>query len=211
MGRQDHAVKVVLTPTDDGWLQVTDWRREGDDAESDAEPPSGVRGWLDRKSREIHDSLAGAETGVRGRLRRLWEWLHRHVHPDEALLRRLRSSETITLRHPTTVTPDKARIVWHDFLARRRRHHLIWLGIDALASPLTIILAPLPGPNVVGYWFVYRSACHALALLGIHRARGGHATVACEPTAELPDAQGVGGADPGPRPPTESDESTGAR
>jgi membrane protein implicated in regulation of membrane protease activity len=29
----------------------------------------------------------------------------------------------------------------------------------------------LPGPNVVGYWFVYRAFCHLLVLLGIRKAR----------------------------------------
>jgi hypothetical protein len=29
----------------------------------------------------------------------------------------------------------------------------------------------LPGPNVIGYWFVYRTVCHGLALIGVRRAR----------------------------------------
>jgi hypothetical protein len=42
-----------------------------------------------------------------------------------------------------------------------------------LVAPLTVVLAPLPGPNLVGYWFVYRAVHHGLILTGLGRARRG--------------------------------------
>ncbi|MEJ7711591.1 MAG: hypothetical protein WKF84_17425 [Pyrinomonadaceae bacterium] len=40
-------------------------------------------------------------------------------------------------------------------------------------APIPLVLAPVPGPNVIGYWFWYRAICHALALMGIRRATCG--------------------------------------
>jgi hypothetical protein len=46
---------------------------------------------------------------------------------------------------------------------------------NILILPLSVLLAPLPGPNIIGYWFLYRAVCHVLALLGIRKARAGTA------------------------------------
>ena len=68
------------------------------------------------------------------------------------------------------------------------------MGVDrAVAiSPLTVLLVPVPGPNVIGFWFVYRTVCHTLALLGIHRASGPRVTTAFRPSADLDEAPGEG-------------------
>jgi len=34
------------------------------------------------------------------------------------------------------------------------------------------VFTPLPGPNVIGYWVVYRAVCHWLARLGARNACG---------------------------------------
>ena len=39
--------------------------------------------------------------------------------------------------------------------------------------PVVAILAILPGPNLIGYWFTYRAIHHCLIVLGIRRARRG--------------------------------------
>ncbi len=38
-----------------------------------------------------------------------------------------------------------------------------------VAPPALALLWPLPGPNVIGYWFAYRAIHHALIVLGIRR------------------------------------------
>ena len=57
-------------------------------------------------------------------------------------------------------------------------------------SPFTVLLVPVPGPNVVGFWFVYRIVCHALALLGIRRASGPRVTTDFRPSADLDEVPG---------------------
>jgi hypothetical protein len=41
----------------------------------------------------------------------------------------------------------------------------------ALVAPPSVILAVLPGPNVIGFWFAYRAIHHGLVVWGISRAR----------------------------------------
>jgi len=41
--------------------------------------------------------------------------------------------------------------------------------VNTVISPVTLILTPIPGPNLLGYWIAYRAFCHLLAVLG---ARG---------------------------------------
>ena len=49
----------------------------------------------------------------------------------------------------------------------------------------------VPGPNIIGYWFVYRAICHLLALLGIRRARRQEVPLDCQPSDALNDVPGT--------------------
>lgn len=138
----------------------------------------GVRAYVERKYKSLHLTLTEAETGVGLRMRRLWEWLHERTSPDESALRRLRHAAHITICYPSSVDEETARALWMNYLASRQRRHLWWLSINALVAPLTLLLLmPIPGPNVVGYWFAYRAVCHALARMGVRHAKTNeHAT-----------------------------------
>jgi hypothetical protein len=131
----------------------------------------GVRGWLTRKYRNLKDALESAEHGPGAWARRVWHWLRRWTSPDEPMLRALRSADRLTLAYPASISPDEARAAWCQYLAARLRRHGLWLTINLLIAPLTILLIPVPGPNVIGFWVVYRAICHTLALLGIRRSR----------------------------------------
>jgi hypothetical protein len=96
--------------------------------------------------------------------------LQLRIPPDEVLLRRLRKAKTIVIYHPSRSTSEDACVEWEKCLASRRVRHLLGLALNLAIAPLSLLLVPLPGPNVVGLWFVYRVVCHALALLGIRRA-----------------------------------------
>lgn len=133
-------------------------------------PERGVRAWVERKYKNLQLAILESEEGIGAHMRRIWEWLHRRTSPDESLLRQLRGANTIQIFHPTMMTPEQTRTFWLRYLAHRQRRHIWWFIINTLISPLTVLLAPLPGPNVIGYWFVYRAVCHLLALLGVRRA-----------------------------------------
>ncbi|MFN2453540.1 MAG: hypothetical protein ABR577_04905 [Pyrinomonadaceae bacterium] len=164
-------MKIYLLRFDDErWLFYSE-EREAIDAEKEPRAPRrGLRGLIERKQKNLQAMLTESESGVGLHMRRLWEWLHERTHPDEALLRRLRNISAPTIHYPLTLTEEAARALWTHYLKNRFRRHLLWLIINATVVPVTLLLTPLPGPNLIGYWFVYRAVCHLLALYGLRRA-----------------------------------------
>lgn len=137
---------------------------------SEAEPAPGAWGWLQRRYRKLRDAILSSR-GVGSRIQRLWGWLQRRIAPDEPMLRRLRSDMPIAVHHPTTMASREARAYWRRYLANRRPHHLGRLILNLMIAPVVgLLLMPIPGPNVLGFWFFYRSICHGQALRGVMRA-----------------------------------------
>ncbi len=130
---------------------------------------SAMPSWWARVMDRFRPGPVEGRSGLVGFLMRVLAWLLRWVSPDEPFLRQLRSATHIKVHHPTWMSGAIARRHWARYLRRRRRRHAIWFALNAVVSPLTIILALLPGPNVIGYWFVYRAACHGLACFGVRR------------------------------------------
>ena len=165
-------MKIFLEQTDDG-------RRifRADGLEDDEELPvpgrGGVRGWLVRKLHALKHAFHHPKSGLAQRMRRVWDWLRRRMHPDEPLLIHLRTAHAIEVHHPAALSTQEARDAWSDYLARRLRRYLPWLILNALLAPLTVLLVPLPGPNLVGYWIAYRAVRDLLAILGARRALSG--------------------------------------
>jgi hypothetical protein len=165
-------VKVDLEQTRDG-RRV--FRLDGSEAEDDRSVPlqRGMRGWLARKFHALEHGFRHAKNDLARTTRRVWGWLQRRMPPDEPILIRLRTVPAIEVHHPPALPAHEARADWSAFLARRRRRHGAWLILNALIAPLTVLLAPLPGPNLVGYWFAYRAVRDLLAVLGANRALSG--------------------------------------
>jgi hypothetical protein len=164
-------VKVDLRLADDGRRTFLFHR---DRAEADHDPPPahpGLRGWFERKVHRFKDIWQHSDSGLVRGTRRVWDWLQRRVHPDEPMLIRMRTTPSLEIRHPTTMTAEEARAAWSEFLTGRIRRYLPWLVVNTLLAPVTVVLGPVPGPNVVFYWFAYRAARDLLALLGLRRAR----------------------------------------
>ena len=153
----------------------------------------GMRGWVERTIGRIRSSLRHPKGWLGQKLRRAWDWLQRRMHPDEPLLAALRGAATIEVYHPSSLPGREARLVWSDHLRRGRRRHLPWLVFDTILSPLSILLAPLPGPNVIGYWFAYRAVHQLLMLVGIRRALNGRVETTFHPVAGL--GPSIGGGD----------------
>ena len=146
------------------------------ESESVVAPREGLRGWAERRYKSLQSVLTESEKGVGLRVRRIWEWLQKRIPPDEPMLRSLRGVRAIVLHHPLGFTEEETRTLWTSYLKSRQGRHMFWFVINAAVSPLTLLLAPLPGPNVIGYWFVYRATCHLLARLGARNARSENVT-----------------------------------
>ena len=178
-------MKVYLLPLgDDEWLFYSEGPDLTDEGEATA-PREGVRGWAERRYKSLQAVLTESESGVGLRVRRAWEWLQKRTAPDEPLLRSLRGARAIELLHPSSLNQDEVREHWECYLKNRKRRHTFWLVVNAIFSPVTVLLAPLPGPNVIGYWFVYRAVCHLLARLGIRRTLGGEIATELVASSEL--------------------------
>lgn len=148
-------------------------------------PRRGMRGWAERRYKSLQAILTESEKGVGLRVRHIWEWLQKRIPPDEPVLRSLRGVSAVVLHHPLTFTEEETRSLWQAYLKSRQGRHMFWFIGNALVSPLTLVLAPLPGPNVIGYWFVYRSVCHLLARLGARNARSEQVTTKFLSNGEL--------------------------
>jgi hypothetical protein len=185
-------VKVFLLPLDS---QRSFFYYEDD---ADASGPSdraahgGLRGFLERTYQRVHRSLRHPSGSLTKRIKRLKDWLERRVHPDEPLLAALRSAATIEVHHGLSLSSARARELWCRYLRARRRRHLLWLAFDGALAPLSVLLAPLPGPNLIGYWFAYRAVHQLVILHGIRRASSGRLETMFHPVAVLDGPGGSG-------------------
>ncbi len=99
---------------------------------------------------------------------------------------RLRSARRIELHHPASRDAEEVRSLWRDYLNHRWWRHLLWMSANGIvAPPALLFLWPLPGPNVIGYWFAYRAVHHAMIVWGIRRVRRGRIELELRPVAEL--------------------------
>jgi hypothetical protein len=153
--------------------------------DSPSPPSGGLRGWLRGRYSWFKSAWKHADAGAMRWMRRAWDWLHSFAHPDEAMLASLRSARRIDLHHPVTRPGEQVRAIWSEYLAQQWRRHLIWMTINGVIAPFTVIFAILPGPNLIGYWFAYRAIHHLLVVWGIHRVRRNRITTELFPLAAL--------------------------
>lgn len=147
--------------------------------------PGGVRGFFSDRLKRWKTRWSDDRTGVLSWMRRGWDWLHSWTRPDEPMLARLWSSPRLLIRHPASLSPGEPAAIWNHYLRGQFHRHLFWMTVNGIITPPSVILAVLPGPNLIGYWFAYRAAHHALASWGIARARRGAIPITLEPTPEL--------------------------
>ena len=140
------------------------------------------RPWFVRKLHDLRGELDRVEREGAGRSARVVRFLTRMISLDEVMLRKLRHATHLTIHHPARIQGEQVKQQWTEFLNRRFRKSAWSLVIYLVLCPLSLIAMPLPGPNLLGYWFVYRAICHLLILIGIRRAGGLTANVATRPS-----------------------------
>jgi Mitochondrial K+-H+ exchange-related len=169
-------VKVYLLFVDHEEFFFYSDESETDDSEAEPSAPSvsGWRGWLEDRWHRFQTAWHQSETGLGGWARRNWDWLHSFFHPDESLLVRLRATKRVDLHHPASRNADSVAESWQGYLRRKWRRHLVWLSVNSVIAPVTLVLLwPLPGPNLVGYWFAYRAIHHWLIVRGLGAVKRG--------------------------------------
>jgi hypothetical protein len=157
-----------------------------DGAGSSAATGTGRGRWIHGRLERLKAVWEHPESRVICWTHQVWDWLHSWAHPDESMLARLRSAHRIDLHHPAGRPAEQVRALWRAYLNHRWWRHLFWLGTNGLAAiPGMAILWVLPGPNVLGYWFAYRTVHHGLIVWGIRRVRRGRVPIELHPVGAL--------------------------
>lgn len=99
--------------------------------------------------------------------RQLWQQLKERYErisceafAGDRFVRKLRSFGRITVALNRPIEPSVVRAKITRMIRDRSYHHLRWLIIDSLLLPLSLFIMVLPGPNVIGYYLLFRIFSH---------------------------------------------------
>jgi Mitochondrial K+-H+ exchange-related len=169
---------------------------EPDEPEPSLEEGASRPGFFRRLTIRFREQLAEAERARRhgpqpgdarpsflGRMKaRTLRWVAESI-AEQRLLWQLRGKAAVLLVYPADLTDGQARELLKRSLQRDWERHRFWLAIDGLGAAGSALLILLPGPNFIGYYFVFRIVGHYLSLRG---ARQGLNTVTWTTEASTP-------------------------
>ncbi len=156
---------IYLVPARRGRYELYSEAPEIDETAAAQPPPEGrLRRWMQRANEQWHHLVTQARQGRgRGRFAR---WRDRFVCAlaesiaEQRTLWALRGETTTTVQMPATLEVDQARALLMTNLADARRHHLRWLIVDTIIFAVSGVLALVPGPNLLAYYFAFRCIGH---------------------------------------------------
>ncbi len=123
-----------------------------------------------RWTRAVQEAAERRPTGLWAKWRsRLISSIDESIEAQRALWA-LRDRATATLEHPPELTSDEAAAALRLLLADARRHHGRWFAGDSLLLAASGLLMPLPGPNLIAYYFGFRVIGHYLSWRGARQA-----------------------------------------
>lgn len=153
--------------------------------------PREAAGFWSRTIERLHEGwrqMARAATSRQGdrggRLTRLRDWLVCRIAEaiaEQRTLWSLRTLASATFIYPSDLSETSAAAIRGRVLIRARRHHGRWLLINVGGVALTAVLVLLPGPNLIGYYFLFRVVAHYLSWRGARHALEG---ISWRPIAE---------------------------
>ena len=109
---------------------------------------------------------------------------------EQRLLWHLRGETNARLLHPDDLDAAQAERVMRQIIGRDFDKHQFWLIFDLLGLLGSFLLVPIPGPNIILYYFAFRVVGHYFSLRG---ARQGLNVVTwqMEPSAPLTELRRV--------------------
>lgn len=129
------------------------------------------RAVLDEAERERRARLSGThrEAEVRG----WWMWIQRRTMrwaaeavAEQRLLWHLRSSDEAVLVYPSDLAESDAEARLRASLLHDLKRHARWLVVDIVGAGLSLLLVPIPGPNIIGYYFAFRLVAQFFSVRG---------------------------------------------
>ncbi|MCI0411481.1 mitochondrial K+-H+ exchange-related family protein [bacterium] len=94
------------------------------------------------------------------RLKQRYERVACEAFAGDRFVRRLRSFRKVTVALNRPIDPAEVRMKLKRMLRDRSYHHLRWLFIDLALLPLSLFIMVVPGPNVIGYYLLFRVFSH---------------------------------------------------
>lgn len=125
----------------------------------------------EERRRHQEPQVPAEETpGVGARLKRgVLRWMAERI-AEQRLLWRLRNVDHATAMFPDDLDAARTRDRIVKMLERDRDRHLVWLVVNTILFVGSGLLMPVPGPNVVAYYFAFRLVGHFLSWRGAGRA-----------------------------------------
>jgi len=120
---------------------------------------------------------------------RMMSWIAKRV-TEQRLLWNLRKQDHVVAVHPSDTTFDAVMPHIHRALQRDYERHRNWLIVDTIGLIVSGLLAIVPGPNLLAYYFLFRVGGHWLSMRGATqgRRRVEWEGRPCEPLNELREA-----------------------
>ena len=167
---------VFLVPVATDRYELYCEEPDDDPDDEGAEPPGFIRRTILRVRRQLAEAErerdrdepahADAPAGFFARTKaRTMRWAAEWV-AEQRLLWQLRGKEAVCLVHPDDVPEAQARELLKRSLQRDWERHRFWLAIDSVGLIGSAALVLVPGPNVLGYYFLVRTVGHYLSLRG---------------------------------------------
>jgi hypothetical protein len=85
---------------------------------------------------------------------------------EQRLLWHLGRVDRVSAAYPEDIETAAAQALIRSMLGRDRDRHRFWLVINAAAFVGSGLLMPIPGPNLVAYYFAFRLVGHFLSMRG---------------------------------------------
>jgi Mitochondrial K+-H+ exchange-related len=99
--------------------------------------------------------------------RQLWERLRERfeiysieLFATDRFIRRLHAFKKIKVVLNRPIDPAIVKESLKRIIRDRSYHHLRWMLVDLILLPFSVFLMPIPGPNVIGYYLLYRTYSH---------------------------------------------------
>lgn len=170
-------MEVFLVPVAPARYELYSEQADGGLAPESEAPQAG---FLDRMRRSFNEMLLAATDRERAKREGRWEppagWLARQRDrltawvaqrvADQQLHWSLRQVEHVVLVHPADLPGDFAVSTVRTALQKDRRYHGIRAVVHGVLFVGSGLLAPVPGPNIVAYYFAFQAVGHYLSRRG---------------------------------------------
>jgi hypothetical protein len=117
---------------------------------------------------------------------RMLAWIAERI-AEQRLLWSLRRETSAVLVHPQDMAFEQVLTLVRRTLQRDYERHRLWLVIDTILLIVSGVLAIVPGPNILAYYFIFRVVGHWLSMRGARQGldRVHFTSRPCPPLAEL--------------------------